>query len=48
MQEYVKFSIYEKISFFIISKYSTLSGAKKFIKINDNELEETILPEILI
>ena len=42
----LQFSIYEKISFFIISKYSPLSGAKKFIKINHNKLEEIYLPEV--
>ena len=34
------------MSFFIIRKYSLPSGAKKFIKINNNKLEETILPHI--
>ena len=44
----LQFLIYEKICFFIIIKYSPLSGAKNFIKINNNELEKTISPEIFI
>ena len=45
---YYNFPIYEKISFFIINKYFPLSGTKKLIKINNNELEEIISPEIFI
>ena len=37
-----------KSTFFIINKYSPLSGAKNFLKLNNNNLEETILPEIFI
>ena len=34
--------------FLIVSKYSLLNNAKKFTKVNNNQLEKTILPEIFI
>ena len=37
-----------KKNLFIVNKYSPLSGAKKLIKINNNELEKIISPEIFI
>ena len=40
------FQFMKKI-FFIVNKYSPLSGAKKFIKIINNESEEIILPQTL-
>ena len=40
--------MYEKISFFIINKYSQLSDAKNFLEINNNKLEETVLSKIFI
>ena len=33
---------------FVISKYSSSRGSKKFIQINNSNLAETILPEIFI
>ena len=48
MQKTLQFSIYEKISVFIMNKYSPLSATEKLIKINNNKLEEIISPEFFI
>ena len=48
IQELITISNLWKNIFFIIRKYSSPSGPKKFNKINNIKLEETILPEISI